>query len=248
MSRIKIIVAYEGTDYSGWQLQPGVRTVQGVLERAILSIIGEQVRVHGSGRTDSGVHALGQAAHFDAPSTSSHIPWPKALNATLPRDVRVLGAETVLPDFHARYSAIFKTYAYSLWLDRDRLLPQRRRYVWSCGRLDLEAMDAAALLLIGKYDFSSFQNAGTLVKTTVREVTSITRAPGFHEQEWTWKFTATGFLRQMVRNIMGCLVAVGRGKIDPEQVSTILKSCDRTQAPPSAPPQGLCLEHVEYPS
>ncbi len=248
MSRIKLIVAYEGTDYSGWQLQPGTRTVQGVLERAILSIIGEQVRVHGSGRTDSGVHAMGQAAHFDAPDTSSHIPWPKALNAMLPRDVRVLGAEPVAPDFHACYSALSKTYAYSLWLDRDSFLPQRRCFVWSCGRLDLEAMDAAARVLVGKHDFSAFQNAGTVIKTTVREVTSITRAPGFYEQEWIWKFTATGFLRQMVRNIMGCLVAAGQGKIDPGQVLAILESCDRTQAPPSAPAKGLCLEHVKYPS
>ncbi|MBU1248015.1 MAG: tRNA pseudouridine(38-40) synthase TruA [Proteobacteria bacterium] len=247
MGRIKLTLAYEGTDYAGWQLQPGIRTVQGELEKAFFSITGEQVRVHGSGRTDAGVHALGQVAHFTAPATRSPIPWAKALNVNLPLDVRVLRAEDVADDFHARYSAQSKTYAYSLWCDRDRQLPQRRRFVWVCGEVDLEAMDKAARLLLGEHDFAAFQNKGTVVKTTIRTMHSICRVPGLHSEEWVWRFTACGFLKQMVRNIMGCLVAVGRGKIQAEQVGDILRGLRREAAPPTAPAHGLCLERVVYP-
>lgn len=247
MGRIKLTLAYDGTDFSGWQLQPGCRTVQGALERAISGVVKKPVRVHGSGRTDAGVHALGQVAHFDAPESSGHIPWKKALNPNLPGDVRVLSAEAVPDSFHARYSALSKTYSYCLWLDRDGLLPQRRRFVWACGGLDLAAMAEAATVLLGEHDFAAFQNTGTDVKTTVREVTAIDQVSGEYPDEVVWRFTATGFLKQMVRNMVGCLVEAGRGRIAPEQVRAVLKGCDRTQAPPTAPPQGLTLESVEYP-
>lgn len=246
MSRFKLTVAYDGTDFAGWQFQPGQRTVQGVLEQAAGKILGAPVRLHGSGRTDSGVHALGQVAHFDIPNTAPDIHWQKALNAKLPDDVRVHEALPVAAEFHARYHAVSKTYAYSLWLDRQRRLPQRRRYVWVCGPLDLAAMDEGAAFLLGEHDFAAFQNTGTVIISTIRELTAISRSPGPHAEEWVWQVTASGFLRQMVRNIVGCLVAVGGGKIAPETVGTILAGCDRTAAPPSAPPQGLCLEQVEY--
>lgn len=248
MGRVKLTLAYEGTAFSGWQLQPNARSVQGVLERALSGITGEPVRVHGSGRTDAGVHALGQVAHFDAPERFAHIPWQKALNQNLPDDVRVLEACLVPGDFHARYSALSKTYAYNLWLDRDRLLPQRRRYVWACGAVDVVAMDQAASVLLGEHDFAAFQNTGTVVKSTQREVTAIEPSAGALPQELVWRFTATGFLRQMVRNMMGCLVQVGRGKVTVDEVRAILQGGDRTQAPPCAPPQGLTLERVEYPA
>lgn len=245
MARIRLTLAYEGTRYAGWQLQSGQRTVQGELERVLGRIMGAPVRVQGSGRTDAGVHALGQVAHFDIPHDKT-IPWLRAMNAHLPDDIRVLDAAPVVGDFHARFGARGKTYAYSLWLDRDRVLPQRRRYVWPCGPINLEQMDQAAAHLVGEHDFSAFQNTGTDVGSTVREVTAITREPGPHSEEVVWRFTATGFLKQMVRNMMGCLVEVGRGKLAPEAVSDLLDRRDRTRAPASAPARGLTLERVEY--
>lgn len=247
MKRIKLTIAYDGTAYAGWQFQHNARAVQEVIEKALLGLTKTTIRVHGSGRTDSGVHAVGQVAHFDAPDGFEDIPWVKALNPNLPRDVRVLGSEIVPSDFHARYSARSKTYSYAIWIDRNTLLPQRRHYVWTRMNLDVPAMEAAAVHFVGKHDFSAFQNTGTTIKTTVREVTSITLQPGPHPEELVWWFTASGFLKQMVRNIMGCLVYVGRGKIAPQDVKSLLKNRDRTLAPPTAPPQGLTLEHVEYP-
>ncbi len=247
MGRVKLTIAYDGTDFCGWQIQPKVRTVQAVIEHALHKICGSMLRVHGSGRTDSGVHALGQVAHFDSPKNFVDIPWDKALNAKLPADVRILEARPATHDFHARDSAFSKTYSYLLWCDRQKPLPQRRNFVWACGMLDVPAMQQAASVLIGKHDFAAFQNAGTPVRSTIREVMAIDVEKTGAEKELLWRFTASGFLRQMVRNMMGCLVEVGRGKIDAKQVQYILQSLDRTVAPLSAPPQGLTLEHVQYP-
>lgn len=246
MIRIKLTVAYEGTDFSGWQLQPRDRTVQGELESALARILGMDVRVHGSGRTDSGVHALGQVAHFDCPDAKGGLPWQRALNAILPPDVRVLGAEAVDGEFHARYSARSKTYEYVLWHEPGFCLPQRRRFVWDCGVLDFGAMEAAAAELVGEHDFAAFQNVGTPVKSTVRTLTSLIRSPGITEHETIWRFSGNGFLKQMVRNIMGCLVACGRGRITPLEVRSILLSRDRSNAPATAPAQGLTLIGPEY--
>lgn len=246
MARLKLTLAYDGTDFSGWQLQSEDRTVQGELERALGRILDSDVRVHGSGRTDAGVHALGQVAHADIPD-SVDIPFKRALNSILPPDVRVLAAQTVPSDFHARYSALSKTYAYTLWLERGCVLPQRRSFVWDCGPVDEAAMDRAAALLLGEHDFAAFQNVGTPVKSTVRTMMDISRHPGDTPRESVWRFTADGFLKQMVRNLMGCLVACGQGRIDPDQVARILEQGDRSLAPATAPAQGLCLERVEYP-
>ncbi|SKA83236.1 tRNA pseudouridine38-40 synthase [Paucidesulfovibrio gracilis DSM 16080] len=249
MCRICLTLAYDGTDYAGWQVQPGQRTVQGVLERALRPLIGvgEDVRVHASGRTDSGVHALGQVAHVDVPTSRRDLPWQKALNATLPPDVRVVAAREVPATFHARFSAISKTYAYTLWLDPDYVLPQRRRHVWHCGPLDLNALDRAAAFLLGEQDFAAFRNTGTETRSTVRTMHRVWRSSGVHPAECVLRFQASGFLKQMVRNLTGCLVAVGRGKAEPENVRSYLKEGDRSAAPATAPAQGLCLERVEYP-
>lgn len=246
MARIRLILAYDGTDFSGWQLQPRDRTVQGELERAAASILGHSVRAHGSGRTDAGVHALGQVAHFDVPDERADLPWARALNSLLPRDVRVLEAGPAHPDFHSRYSAVSKTYTYALWHTREYVLPQRRRFVWGCGSLDLENMERAAAHLCGTHDFAAFQNVGTPVKSTVRTISEFgfTHVPGCPET--LWRVSADGFLKQMVRNLMGCLVAVGRGRLSPDDVPELLERVDRTLLPATAPPQGLTLEHVEY--
>ena len=246
MARLKLTLAYDGTDFSGWQLQPRDRTVQGAVESAVARILGAPVRVHGSGRTDAGVHALGQVAHFDCPDERADLPWRRALNATLPPDVRVVDAVPVDEEFHARYSAISKTYEYTLWHEPDYCLPQRRRFVWACGPVDFAAMEAAAGELVGEHDFAAFQNVGTPVKSTVRTLASLTRHPGGTPQESVWRFEADGFLKQMVRNIMGCLVACGRAKLAPPGVLTILASGDRSAAPATAPPQGLTLVGPEY--
>ncbi|WP_207264155.1 tRNA pseudouridine(38-40) synthase TruA [Desulfovibrio sp. Huiquan2017] len=246
MTRIRLILAYEGTAFSGWQIQPVARTVQGEVERALATILGSAVRVHGSGRTDAGVHALGQTAHFDCPDGRTGFPWRRSLNAILPRDVRVLDAVEVSGDFHARYGAVSKTYEYRLWHEREFCLPQRRRFVWNCGPVDFARMEAAAAVLLGEHDFAAFQNVGTDVGSTVRTITDISRHPGETGHESVWRFTADGFLKQMVRNLVGCLVACGRGKLDVETVGAILASGDRTSAPATVPPQGLTLIRVEY--
>lgn len=246
MPRVRLTLAYDGTDFAGWQLQPNDRTVQAEVERALGEILGQPPRVHGSGRTDSGVHAMGQVAHFDCPEERRDIPWQRALNAILPKDVRVLMAETVDDEFHSRYSALGKTYEYTLWHTREFCLPQRRRFVWDCGTVSFERMEETAALFLGEHDFAAFQNVGTPVKSTVRTITDISRHPGGTDHETVWRFTADGFLKQMVRNLMGCLVAVGRGRVTVEQARDILAGGDRSAAPATAPPQGLSLISVRY--
>jgi len=249
-TRIKLMLAYDGTDFCGWQHQGGVRTVQSDVEAALAKIIGEPTHVQAAGRTDSGVHALAQCAHFDAPDRLSHVPWDKALNGLLAPDVRVLSAQAAAPGFHAQFDARSKIYAYTIWLERGPVNPLRRRFVWSPRppSLDLVAMDEAAAVLIGTHDFNSFRNLGTPLgdRGTVRTLAGIWRQPG-GPAEMVWRFQANGFLKQMVRNIMGCLVAVGRGKVTPADVRLILEKRDRSFAPPTAPALGLCMERVFYP-
>lgn len=246
MTRLKLTVAYRGAGFAGWQIQPGQRTVQAEVQAVLRRLCGVPVVVHSAARTDSGVHALGQVAHCDVPGARAGIAWRKSLNSLLPDDACVTAVEAVRPDFHARYDAVAKIYAYTLWTEREYVLPQRRDYVWRHAGLDLAAMDAAALAFVGTHDFSAFQNVGTPLKSTVRTVSALWRAPGITPQEVVWRIRADGFLKQMVRNIVGCLVAVGRGRLDPGAVAGLLAGGDRNLAPETAPPQGLCLEQVEY--
>ena len=246
MPRIRLTVAYVGTRYLGWQVQGRGATIQGTMEEKLARICEEPVRVHGSGRTDSGVHALGQVAHFDAPDAKARIPWQKALNSMLPDDIAILDAREAEPGFHARFSVRSKRYAYTLWTEPDFTLPQRAPFVWPVRNLDLTAMDRAAAFLAGTHDFAAFQNAGTEVKGTVRTLEPIRREPGQHPCEWVFRFQADGFLKQMVRNLMGLLVEVGRGGMSPEEARAVLESRDRRLAPATAPPQGLTLEEVVY--
>lgn len=245
MARIRLTVAYVGTRYHGWQIQKNGPSIQEALETRISCICGVPVRVHGSGRTDAGVHATGQVAHFDAPDGNA-IPWQKALNSMLPEDIAVVDVRAAEPGFHARFSAVSKRYAYTLWTDPRFVLPQRAPFVWSVRGLNLEAMDRAAALLAGTHDFASFQNAGTELKTTIRTLEPIIRVPGLCSGEWILHFQADGFLKQMVRNLTAFLVEVGRGRLCPEDGPRLFRTRDRRLAPATAPPQGLCLEEVFY--
>jgi tRNA pseudouridine38-40 synthase len=243
--RIQLVVGYRGTRYHGWQIQPDVMTVQGTLEAALKTIANETVRVHASGRTDTGVHALGQVVHFD---TTSSIPAPsllRGLNSLLPADLVVKRARDVPTDFHARYSARRKTYAYVV--HNHPLRPAfHMSYVWHVAQpLRLAAMQTAAQALIGQHDFSAFRAASCTARSPVRSLMRLTvKRRG---KRILFLLTADGFLQHMVRNIVGTLVQIGRGQIDAEAMPAILQSRQRHMAGPTAPPQGLYLVRVMYP-
>ncbi len=256
--RLKLLISYVGTNYSGWQIQEKPKpppTVQGALEAALRTIGGEAVRVHGSGRTDSGVHAHGQVAHCDVPDTRAGLDWRHSLNAVLPRDIRILDAAPAAPNFHARKDALRKTYAYQFWQERRFLPPHLRPYVWNCGPLNLDAMHQALPFLVGRHDFAGLRNAGTDVESSERTLMDIRLdvlppceyyPP--HAPMLRLTVTADGFLKQMVRNVAGLLAACGQGKVQPALIPALLEARDR-QAVPSvtAPPEGLALVCVEYP-
>lgn len=252
MKRLQLTLAYDGTAYCGWQIQAGRSdqpTIQGELEKVLTRLCGETVRAHGSGRTDAGVHALEQVVHVDIPDSKTQITFRRALNALLPDDIACISARIVPDAFHSRYSALSKTYAYTLWLENAFLLPQRRAFVWKTGPLNMQAMQSAAALFCGEHDFCSFQNVGTPVKSTVRNLTALRFDPGQTAHECVVRLSANGFLKQQVRNMLGLLVAIGRGQYEPEIVERALAAQDRRAiAYQTAPAQGLCLEHVEYPA
>jgi len=241
----KLAIAYRGTEFSGWQRQAAKRTVQECIEVALEKLWGEKISLQGSGRTDTGVHALGQVASFNAPRRHNATALLRALNANLPRDVRIVRCRLVSPAFHARFDARGKTYKYLIW---NRLVqdPFTHDTHWHVPRdLDLPAMRRAARLLLGRHDFASFtSNPGYERESTVRIMkrASIVRdgaALVFH-------FSADGFLYRMVRNLVGALVKVGKGKITVDEFAAILRSCKRSAAPETAPACGLYLMNVTY--
>ncbi|MEX1232325.1 MAG: tRNA pseudouridine(38-40) synthase TruA [Planctomycetaceae bacterium] len=260
MRNIKLKLAYDGTAYAGWQVQPGRATVQEKLQQAIEKLTGERANVIASGRTDSGVHALAQVANFQ---TQSRIPadrWVPALNSELPPDIVVRHAEEVDAEFHATYAAKWKTYRYVIYTGETRN-PFFRRYSYHVMQaLDLPAMQDAAKHLVGKHDFRCFETEFPNRATSVRTIHDlrICRAasiPSWHDAETssasTGKFiwlevTADGFLYNMVRAITGTLLQVGLGRWPAELVRTILETGDRKHAGPTAPACGLFLVHVEY--
>ena len=238
----KLILAYDGTDFSGWQRQPGRRTVQGILEEALAKINGAPAAVIGAGRTDAGVHALAQAAGFRADLRLTTAKLHRALNSLLPDDVRVTSVSEAGPDFHPRRSARSKVYRYRIYRDRD-VSPFLFRYVlhWPFP-LDLKAMRTAARLFVRRDDFSPFSSNREL--HPVREVIrSELRQSG---PEVLYTVEANGFLRYMVRAIVGTLLEVGRGRIPPERVDELFRGKKRTLASPTAPAKGLCLVKVKY--
>lgn len=256
MRTLKITIAYDGTAYVGWQRQAAGTSIQGLLEAAIARIEGDAVTVTGAGRTDAGVHALGQVASVTVPSAAASIAceaYVRALNASLPEDVRVRAVAEVAEDFHARFSARAKTYRYRL--TRGGVAsPFESRYAWHVTHpLDVASMRAALEVCRGEHDFAAFQSTGTPVRDTVRTMIAagITDSSVVERGEpdaslLVIELTGTGFLRHMVRAVAGTLVDIGRGRWPPGEMAAILASRDRSRAGPTAPPQGLFLVSVDY--
>ena len=244
MRRIKLIVAYDGTNYCGWQVQPNGITVQEVLNQALSDLFAKKIACIGASRTDAGVHALGNVAVFD---TDTRIPADKisfALNQRLPEDIRIQESKEVAGDFHPRFCNSRKTYEYRI-LNREFPLPMYRNNTYFCYRkLDLEKMQQAAEYLKGEHDFKSFCAAAAVVETTVRTIYELTVSR--QEDIITIRVTGNGFLYNMVRIIAGTLLQAGMGMIEPEEIKTILAAKERSAAGPTAPAQGLTMIGIEY--
>ncbi len=243
--KVKITVSYDGADFCGWQVQPNGRSVQAVLQDSIKSLTGEKVTVTGSGRTDAGVHAEGQVAHFDVKNTA--IPAEKyflALNAVLPCDVKVLSSERAVEDFNARKSAKRKTYRYTFYKSGVEL-PLKERYAVRLEKpVDVEKMREGASVFIGEHDFKCFNASGGGAKTTVRTIYSIDITDG--ESELAVSVTGNGFLYKMVRTLVGALLLVGEGRATIDECRQMLESGARLKNAKTLPPQGLCLVGVKY--
>lgn len=249
MSTFKITLAYDGTDFVGWQRQASGTSIQGLLEDALRELDQREVVVIGAGRTDAGVHALGQAASFSLERVMTGEAIVNALNARLPSAVRVVTADRMPDGFHARFGARSKTYRYRIW-NADVLSPFERRYAWHCaGALDRERMAASARLVEGRHDFRAFQAAGSAARSTEREVfaSHVLAGSGAGDPALImYEVRGSGFLRYMVRTIVGTLVEIGRGRRPIDWMRDVLAGRDRGHAGPTAPPQGLVLVGVEY--
>ena len=244
MKRVGLVVAYDGTKYSGWQTQPNGITIQGVLNDTLSELLGEKIETIGASRTDAGVHALGNVAVFD---TESRIPGEKfsyALNQRLPEDIRIQLSEEVEPDFHPRYCDSEKTYEYRI-LNRRFPVPTERLYSYFYHyKLDVDKMKEATSYLIGRHDFASFCGSGAQVKTTIRTVTSM--------DVWrdgdmvTIRISGTGSFTIWCVSFPEPSIEIGNGQYPPERMDKILKACDRGAAGPTAPAQGLTLMGIEF--
>ena len=262
MTTFKITLAYDGTDFVGWQRQASGTSIQGLLEDALRELDGREVTVIGAGRTDAGVHALGQVAGFSLQRDITASALLRAVNARLPATVRVTAAEDAPVDFHARFGARAKTYLYRLW-NGEVISPFERQFAWHVGgELDVDRMAQAARAVEGRHDFAAFQAAGSETQTTEREVfssrivstlstrsklstTEVLRVLGGGELI-VYEITGDGFLRHMVRTIVGTLVEIGRGRRSVESMEDVIRSRDRRVAGPTAPPEGLFLVRVAY--
>ena len=245
MKNIKIVIEYDGTDYHGWQCQANLPTVQKTIEDALRQITGENVKITGSGRTDAGVHAMGQVASFLTETQLDSENLRKALNSTLPRDISIIKAVEVPDGFHAQFSSRSKIYEYRI-LNRPHPPALQRNRVWHIPeKLDLGKMKKAASYLEGKHDFSVFATANITVKTTVRTVKRV-HIKKTREGIILVEIEADGFLKRMVRMITGTLVETGRGKLSPEGFGQILAKEQKTKNVFTAPPQGLFLKKVIY--
>ena len=242
---IKLLIEYDGTNYQGWQVQPKGPTIQGILEEKIGLLTGQSVQLFGSGRTDSGVHALGQVAHFKTQSQMDIHTIQRALNSLLPHDIVIQKAEEVDEGFHARKHSKSKIYEYRI-LNRNLRSAFHRGYVWHIPqKLNLTEMKKATQSLVGEHDFSAFRTVGSPTRTTVRRVI---RAEWKRGRDGLIRFEieANGFLKQMVRSIIGTLVEIGKGRMEAAEIREILNSRDRKEAGPTAPAQGLFLKEVKY--
>ncbi len=242
--KIRIILEYDGSNYSGWQLQAGQDSIQARLEAVLERIFSQKVRVHGSGRTDAGVHALGQVAAFELPRKFAPDELMHAMNALLPLDVAIIAADAVGDDFDPRRDARQRVYEYRV-INCERRSAFDFRYAWRVpAPLNLVALNSAARRFVGEHDFAAFRSLGSEEKTTVRRVFA---------SEWSregnrfvYRVEASGFLRHMVRTMVATMIAVGRGRLAAAQVTTLIEARDRALVPASAPPCGLFLVEVRY--
>ncbi|MBM2835475.1 MAG: truA [Candidatus Brocadiaceae bacterium] len=244
MRNIRLLIEYDGTNYAGWQWQKNDKTIQETLSKAVVQVVQEPVKIYGAGRTDAGVHALGQVANFN---TNSNIPSKRlirAINFYLPHDITVKEAVDVEESFHAQYCAVSKVYRYTLFNDWIRT-SLCRNFCYVCGfQLDMDKMTHAAQYLIGTHDFTSFTTRALQEKNRIRTIKKLEMKK---EGKYIY-FTveADGFLYNMVRSIVGTLIEVGRGKIAVENMKVILEARNRNWAGPTAPAKGLCLMEVKY--
>jgi len=237
-----ILISYDGTDYFGWQRQPEKKTIQGLIENALEKIASKSIPVIGSGRTDAGVHALAQSAHFKAHITLDEEDLLKAINGNLPKDIRITSLQKAAPEFHARKSARSKTYQYRI-IQSSSISPFLLRYAlhWP-SLLDVKKMKDAAALFVREADFTPFSSNRLL--NPIRTI--FNSEIHTKKDELIYTVEAKGFLRYMVRSIMGTLLEVGKGKIPPQIIEDLFKNKIRTHSSPTAPPQGLCLIKVIY--
>ncbi len=251
---IRLLIAYDGTGYSGWQRQNDTATIQGSLEDRLATMTGAAVTLHGAGRTDAGVHALGMVANFNTSSTIAAKGFLRGLNSMLPPDIRILAVNDVQTTFHSRFDATGKAYRYDILTGRV-LMPTERLYALHVpGPLDIDRIRACLHHLAGSHDFSSFEASGSREPGRPNgrgAVRTIYRADFFpcsgRDDAWSFRFTGDGFLRHMVRNFVGTLIEAGAGKMTPEEFLAILQGRNRCLAGPTAPARALFLEQVFYP-
>ena len=245
----KIVLEYDGTPYFGWQIQPGRPTIQGELQAALSTILNQRISLTGSGRTDAGVHALGQTAHFSAMTAMDGPDLKHRINRFLKGPITVRTLEAISSDFHARFHALSKTYCYHI-LNRAEPPAVGRDYIWHipCS-LDVAAMNRCCRTLVGAHDFKSFEASGSPRAHTVRTIYQAAFAPGTPgEKQLIFTIRGNGFLRYMVRNIVGTLVEVGRSRLTSAEFQAILAARDRQKAAATAPARGLFLMQVAYPA
>ncbi|MDD2337717.1 MAG: tRNA pseudouridine(38-40) synthase TruA [Geobacteraceae bacterium] len=244
MRTIKLIIEYDGTQYVGWQIQPNGLAVQEVLEVALSGMLKEKVRLVSSGRTDAGVHARGMVASFRTDRSIPVKAFCEGLNAHLPPDIAIREAIEVSPEFNPRRDAVAKHYRYTIY-NSPRRSPLNRQYVWRLGdRLDCEAMQRAATLFLGEKDFAAFRASNCAAKTTVRRIDSLDVSR--RDDMIVFDVRGSGFLKNMVRIMVGTLVEVGRGSMNSDDIVSLFLDRDRKKAGITAPPQGLCLLEVYY--
>ncbi|HYL65130.1 MAG TPA: tRNA pseudouridine(38-40) synthase TruA [Candidatus Methylomirabilis sp.] len=251
MRHFKLTIAYDGTDFHGWQMQSGKPTIQGEIVGVLRRLTQENVQLYGAGRTDAGVHALGQVASFRTQSGLSPAEFQRALNALLPQTIRIVAAEEVGPDFHARWSAVGKIYRYRLY--RGKVVPPSIwRYVLHYPfPLDEDAMRMAASRFVGPHDFAAFAaSTGSedddRERSTVREIYASEIARSEDGEELIYTVRGRSFLRYMVRKMVGTLLDVGRGRLVPDDILRLYESRDRSKSGPTVPPQGLCMVEVMH--
>lgn len=240
----KLVIEYDGSRFHGWQRQPNDPSIQGEIESAIHRMTRQNITLIGSGRTDAGVHALGQVANFTCHTRISPQEFQEGLNSILCDDIVIRSCDLAPPDFHARYDAKGKLYRYTILNSPHPTAMGRQYHWWLRAPLDLPAMQTATRHLMGSHDFKSFEAMGSPRSHTIREITAA--AWTTRGQHLCLDIQADGFLRFMVRNIVGTLVEIGRGKMEPEQLKTIMEARDRSLAGATAPAQGLCLVKVLY--